>query len=283
MSLSSQPNFSWFVLIVVLMPNAAIPDANGQQAFQQVAGIPQKQQTSHPLDPALQRARASLQHIQANIDDYTALFVKRYRVDGELTDRQFAKLKVRNRKLRDGNIVTPMSVYLDFLKPASVKGREVVWVENQNEGKLIAHDVGIRNIMNVHLDPNGYIAMRGQRHPITEIGIENLVRKLIQTASRDRKLGDCRVQIKEKTMVGKRSCTMLQVIHPEKHDHFDFFCARMFFDESLNMPILYDSWSWPTEPDGKPVLEEEYSYLDVKVNVGLTDRDFSIDNPEYRF
>lgn len=33
----------------------------------------------------------------------------------------------------------------------------------------------------------------------------------------------------------------------------------------------------------KPVLEEEYTYMDVKLNVGLTDEDFDPDNKTYQF
>ena len=39
----------------------------------------------------------------------------------------------------------------------------------------------------------------------------------------------------------------------------------------LNLPIRYESWSWPTEPGGKPLLEEEYTYTKLRVNVGLTE------------
>ena len=31
------------------------------------------------------------------------------------------------------------------------------------------------------------------------------------------------------------------------------------------------------------VLEEEYTSLDRKLNVGLTDMDFNPDNPEYKY
>ena len=49
------------------------------------------------------------------------------------------------------------------------------------------------------------------------------------------------------------------------------------------MLIRYASWSWPTEPGGQPVLEEEYTYSDIKVNVGLTDLDFDPNNPDYSY
>lgn len=276
------PFCSWFAMVVISGYGAATPVALGQQTLPQSFAISQEQQAPHPLDPALEMARASLQYIQANVDDYTALFVKRYRMDGELTEMQYANVKIRNRKIRDGINVTPMAVYLDFLKPSSVKGREVIWVDGENDGKLIAHDTGIRKLINVTLDPNGYLAMRGQRHPITEIGIEKLVAIMIETVERDRQYGECDVQFKD-IKISEANCTMLQVIHPIQREHFDFFCARMYFDKKLNIPIRYESWSWPEKTGEKPVLEEEYTYLRMKVNVGLTDQDFSIGNSDYGF
>ena len=53
----------------------------------------------------------------------------------------------------------------------------MIWIEGRNDGKLVAHDIGIKGMIRVSLDPNGAIAMRGQRYPITEIGLENLVQK----------------------------------------------------------------------------------------------------------
>jgi hypothetical protein len=276
------PSCSWFAMVVISGLGAATPVALGQQVLPQTSAIQQQQQAPHPLDPAFELARASLQHIQENVDDYTALFIKRYRMDGELTEMQYANVKIRNRKIRDGINVTPMAVYLDFLKPSSVKGREVIWVDGENDGKLIAHDTGIRKLINVTLDPNSYLAMRGQRHPITEIGIEKLLTIMIETVERDRQYGECDIQFRD-IKVSEANCTMLQVIHPVRREHFDFYCARMYFDRKLNIPIRYESWSWPEKSGEKPVLEEEYTYLQMKVNVGLTDQDFSIGNSDYGF
>lgn len=241
------------------------------------------QEDAHPLDPAIQMADASLQHIRSEVRDYTALFVKRCRVDGEIGDLQYAKVKIRNRKLEDGKITTPMGVYLNFLKPDSVKGREVIWDEANNNGKLVAHTAGFLNLMSVKLDPSGTVAMRGQRYPITEIGIEKITEKLLETGIRDRQYGECEVKFFRNAKVDEDVCTVLQVIHPVKRDYFDFHLARVYFSDALNMPIRYESWSWPSSPGGEPVLEEEYTYSDVKVNVGLTDRDFETSNAEYGF
>lgn len=260
----------------------ASPAADNQIALAANTGVPEST-GGHPLDPALKMARESLQHIQDNVDDYTALFVKRCRVDGVLPEMQYSNVKIRNRKVEAGKIKVPLSVYIDFLRPAKVRGREVIWVENKNDGNMVVHESGLKNFMNVNLAPDSYLAMRGQKHPISEIGIENLAVKLIETGERDLQYDECEVKFFNDAKVGKEVCTMLQVIHPVERAHFDFYCARVYFSNELNMPIRYESWSWPETADGKPVLEEEYNYVNVKVNVGLTDNDFDTDNAEYRF
>ena len=156
-------------------------------------------------------------------------------------------------------------------------------MDGQNDGKLIAHEGGFAKLISVRLDPNGYLAMRGQRRPITDIGIENLLKKIIEAGERDRQHKECEVQFFKNAKIGEVGCTVMQITHPVKRPYFDFYLAKVYFSNDMNIPIRYESWSWPTEPGGKPVLEEEYNYLDVKLNVGLTDRDFDTSNPDYRF
>jgi hypothetical protein len=236
----------------------------------------------HSLDPALKIAREGLAHIRADVKDYTARLVKRERVKGELTPEETMLLKVRNRKLDGDKLVTPLSVYMRFLKPKSMAGREVIWVENQNDGDLIAHDAGLAKFIRAKLPPNGFLAMVGNRYPITDIGIENLVVKLIERGEKEKKVGDCEVEFKESKING-RACTLIEIRHPEPNPKYEFFLAQIYIDKKLFVPIRYAAYKWPEKKGGENVLEEEYTYLDLKLNVGLTDKDFDPDNPEYDF
>lgn len=243
-----------------------------------------KEGRKHPLDPVLKIAREGLEHIRKDVRDYTATLVKRERIDGTLTEPEFGFCKFRNRKVEDGKVVVPFAVYMKFLKPAVFAGREVIWVEGANDGKLLAHEVpGLRNILRVKLDPKGALAMKGNRYPITRVGIEELVVELIESGERERKHDECEVQVYKNSKINGRACTTYEVKHPVKRKHFEFHLARVFIDDELNVPLRYAAYSWPTEPGGKPVLEEEYTYMDMKLNVGLTDEDFDPDNAEYQF
>lgn len=240
---------------------------------------------AHPLDPALQIARSSLANIQQNIADYSAILIKRELINGSLTEHEYMGIKVRNRKYNNGVLSTPFSVYMAFLKPATVKGREVIYVENQNNGNIVAHEGGMKGrfLPTVNLDPLGMMAMRGQRYPITDVGLENLVVKLIEKGERDRKREECEVKFQQGAKVGDRDCTMLSVKHHEQRPYFDFHIAQVFLDNEMNIPIRYCAYDWPNAAGGNPVLLEEYTYMNIKTNIGLTDADFDQNNTKYNF
>ncbi len=233
-----------------------------------------------PIDQALQIANEGLQYIRRDIRDYTATMIKRERINGAVGDAEFMTVKIRNRKV-DENI--PLSIYMKFLKPTAVKDREVIWIEGQNDGKLIAHEGSGMITMTVRLDPEGFIAMRGNRYPIHEAGIENLVFRLIEKGERDKRVGDATVKFYENTKINGRQCTLIQVVHPEQRPEYEFHICRVFIDQELQVPIRYAAYGWPEEQGGKPTLEEEYTYLNLALNVGLSDQDFDHTNASYNF
>jgi hypothetical protein len=231
----------------------------------------------HPLDPAIVFAKDGLQRIRATIDDYSCTVVKQERINGELYPQEYMYAEIRNRKVDDaGRLVVPFSVYLYFLKPEKMKGREVAYVEGQNDGCLWGKEgQGIIGVIGpVALRPDSNLAMRGNRYPITEIGLENLVAKLIEKGERDRVHGECTVQTKEGVKINGRGCTLLTVVHPVPRPHFEFNIANVYIDDELNLPVRYEAYTWP-KADGKPVLEECYTYLNLKINQGLKDENFS--------
>lgn len=232
------------------------------------------QPNEHPLMPALRWAYEGKRRLE-QIRDYTAVMAKRERIDGTIGPYEYMFVKIRQR---------PFSVYLCFLDPPSLKGQEVIYVAGQNDGKMWAHGVGVRRIFGtVSLDPNGLIAMRGNHYPITEIGISNLVHRLIEVGERDAQYGECEVKFIPGAKVNGRQCTCLQVVHPVPRRNFLFHLARIYADDELQVPLRYEAHDWPRTPGGEPELMEEYTYQNLKLNVGLTDRDFDIRNPEYGF
>lgn len=232
-------------------------------------------ESTHPLQPAVKWARDGLSALE-KIEDYSATFVKRERINGKLGDYEQMFVKIRHK---------PFSVYMYFLMPADLKGQEVIYVEGRNNGNMWAHTVGFRDKMvgTLSLPPTGMIAMTGQRYPITEAGVLNLTRRLIEVGEYDMQFGECEVKFIKNAKINNRVCTCIQVVHPEPRKEFLFHLARIFVDDELNIPIRYEAHDWPSEPGGAPQLLEEYTYLNLKLNNGFTDLDFDIKNPNYKF
>ncbi len=243
----------------------------------------------HPLDPALALAYDGLRNIRENVRDYECTMVKRERIGDTVGEREYMFAKIRNEKIANGQVVSPFSVYLYFLKPDPMKGREVIFVRGQNNDKMIAHerrDSFKGKFGSVWLKPDGTLAMQGNRYPITEIGLETLVVRLIEKGTRDKQNGspdECLVEFRKNAKINDRVCTMLQVKHPHPRDYYDFHIARIFIDDEYNVPLRYAAYSWPSRPDGGPELIEEYTYLNLKLNAGCTDQDFDYNNTDYSF
>jgi outer membrane lipoprotein-sorting protein len=253
-----------------LVPNGGLSTANAN------AGVASAATGVHPLQPALDLAQQGLAKINANIRDYSCTVVKRERIDGKLGEHEYMFAKIRQQ---------PFSVYLYFLGPDSVKGQEVIYVDGHNDGNMLAHaGSGVRAMVGtVSLKPQSMLAMQGNRYPVTEIGVENLAKRLVEVAEHDKQFGECDVNFYPNAKVNGRICTCVQVSHPVPRRNFRFHLARVFIDDELTIPIRYEAYDWPQEAGGQPVLLEEYTYMNVKINNGFTDADFDPKNTAYKF
>jgi Protein of unknown function (DUF1571) len=231
---------------------------------------------SHPLAQALEFARRVQSNLENNVRDYTATLIKQERIAGQLNPEEVAFIKVRNQ---------PFSVYMKFLAPEDLKGQEALYVEGANEGNLLGHaGSGAKALIGtVSIPPTGPIAMFGQRYPITELGLANLVQRLIEVGEHDEQLGECSVWQHDDAKVGDRPCISFTVLHPTKRAGLLFHIARIFVDKELMVPLHYEAYDWPEKPGEPPPLLEQYTYARLRMNPGLTDDDFDQNNPAYNF
>jgi hypothetical protein len=226
----------------------------------------------HPLMPAMRIAQQGLLNIDANIQDYSAMLYKQERVNGVLLPEEVAYIKVRHQ---------PFGVYMFFLKPH--KGRECLYnhLLDGTKGKLVAMDCGWkRKFGKLELDPEGGLAMKGQKYPIMKLGIRMLTQELVDVATNDAQFGECEVTTRASKING-REVTLIEVIHPTPRQNFRFHKAEVFIDNELNVPIRYAAYLWPDKPGDPPPLEESYTYINLKVNNGFSALDFDPANPEY--
>jgi len=281
-------------LAVFSVPAALAGEAPGnrdnlKEPIPLVARVTKPDPNGHPLDPALELARYGREKIKKTIRDYTCTLVKRERIDGELQGYEYAFARIRNPKTLDGKVIKPFAVYLHFLKPSKIRGREVIYVNGRNDNKLVAHEGGRAGVFlpTVWLDPDSMLAMQGQRYPIYEVGLKNLVDKLIEEGERDKAAGrkHCEVTFREGAKINGRVCTLMEIksLKADPSRKPDYHLTQVFIDDELQVPIRYVNYDYPEKEGAKPPVIEEYTLLNLKLNVGLKDKDFDHENEDYNF
>ncbi|MHB8969477.1 MAG: DUF1571 domain-containing protein [Pirellulaceae bacterium] len=236
------------------------------------------------LQYVLEFARKAASRIDNEVNDYTCILVKRERVDGQISSYQYMHAKIRHEKKEGDKVVVPLSVFLSFLKPERMEGREVLFVENENQGDLIARRGGRRSPnMTVQLPPDHPMAMEGNRYPVSEIGFQNLTRRLIEVLENEQTYNGGVIDIFPDAKVDGRKCTHFRLTHATPRPDLAYCKAEVSVDDELGIPVYFRSFDWPAKAGDPPQLLEEYFYKSVKLNVGLTERDFDLNNPEYHF
>ncbi len=229
------------------------------------------------VDPIAEAKRtiAECKSKYRGVRDYTCMFFKRERMeDGRMTDQHVMLMKARTQ---------PRSVYFKFQRPNV--GREVIWVANRNGGKALAHDVGIGKLLagTLHLDPRSKMAMEDCRHPITDAGIGHMIDEISTRWAAEMKQGETVVTIQKNARVGDRRCTMIESKHPEYHPSYLFHKVKVYVDQEHDLPIRFEAYDWPRVAGAQAELVEEYSYANLRLNVGLTEQDFDPGNRGYSF
>lgn len=234
-----------------------------------------------PVDPSIEDpiaaaldAIARCQERFAAVQDYRCKFVKRERIDGVLNAPHVMRMKART---------TPRSVYFKFDWPN--KGREAIFVEGKHKGKVVAHDVGLFKVLagTMLLDPKGSTAMEDCRHPVTEAGLGPLIQTVASHWVAELKPEDSVIVIRPEMVFGGRKVTLIESTHPTKKSEFLHYQVRLYIDHEHGLPIRLEAYDWPKRPGLAAELIEEYSYLELELNVGLTDSDFDPANRAYSF
>jgi hypothetical protein len=206
---------------------------------------------------------------------YTATFKKRERVDGKLLPEQTMAMKVRQK---------PFAIYFKFLAPKA--GKEVVYAEGHHDNKVIAHngDWTRRLVPRLAVEPTSPTAMAGNRHPITDAGLSNLARKIVDFRKLD--LVDTEaVTILDRT-TGPDARPWLRSIHLHEHPSptRPFARVEILYDPDTHFPLQITSYDFPQPgEEGDLRLAEHYSYDDLSLDAPLSSLDFDPTNPSYEF
>jgi hypothetical protein len=217
-----------------------------------------------PMDEPI-RLVTQAREAYSRLQDYSCVLVKRERIDARPPSENVILMNVRAR---------PFSVYLRWQQPRDLAAQEVCYVAGRNKGQMRVRSAGALGVVGfVSLDTNDPRALKTSRHSITEAGIGNLIDRFSTGWEGERRLNLTQVRIGEYEY-NKRRCTRVETIHPARRE-FLHYRSIVYFDQQNHLPIRVESYDWPRSQGDPGQLTEVFSFVNLRLNVGLSDAVFN--------
>ncbi|MEZ6067713.1 MAG: DUF1571 domain-containing protein [Planctomycetaceae bacterium] len=214
-----------------------------------------------------------------DVDSYTFTLTRQERVGGDLLDPQVMNVKLRH---------SPFSVYMKWI--AGDKGRQVIYVEGLNDGKLLVQPGGIKGRLTgtLSLAIDDSLVMAECRHPINQCGLRKMAEKLLHHQREDlaANLARCECEMYDDQVVNERPCFLFIATYKSPEVSPVYRKVLLYIDKELSLPIALRNYTWATESDvenlDEMTLVEAYTFTDIALNETLVAEDFDKANSKYR-
>ncbi|MEW6355668.1 MAG: DUF1571 domain-containing protein [Planctomycetota bacterium] len=200
------------------------------------------------------------------IKDYTAVFSKQEQVKGELKPKETMEMKFRAR---------PFSVYMLWQNPH--KGREVIYHEGKYNNHVVGHQrVGFLNFSK-RTDPTSPEALEHSPRPITQAGFLNTINVIIEKTELAKKNNEMLISYLGTEVWDNRPVHVVCRSFTWPRPEYPVYIGIFYIDKEHMVPVKVAGYDWDHQLTGL------YTYSTVKLNVGLADKDFDIENEKYDF
>lgn len=226
-------------------------------------------------------AKAKLQ----TIPDYLVTFTRQERVGGKLLKRESTDMKVRH---------APFSIYMKWNEGGDI-GRELLYVEGLHDNRMLVKKGGQVGDMlpTFKVVPDGEIAMRESRYPVTTSGLLKLVEKILEYSNRDLKLDEgVACQFLPDQKIDGRMCHVIRTDYDCAEVDPEYRTSLIFVDKVTALPICVKNYGWsdrcgaPESANDKlsdDTLIEFYAFTGMRYQSRLPPVEFDQANSLYRF
>jgi outer membrane lipoprotein-sorting protein len=190
------------------------------------------------------------------------------------------------RVVKAGKLYEDLSISVKYKKPTRYyfrwqtgarKGREAIFIAGKHNNKIVAHPGGrLFRFMTLHLNPEGRLAMKENRHSLQNSGLEKIIQLVEADFKRAQQNGLDAIRYTGEEHLDDRMVWVVEGRFPKNQGYY----ARtviLYIDQTLGLPIKVSIY------DESDALAEEYVFHQLAINVNLTDQDFDPDNPDYDF
>ena len=191
-------------------------------------------------------------HAYDGIQDYTAVFLKRERIDGTLLPLEKIALRFQE----------PLKLYMAWYEPHA--GRVIVYVEGENNNKILVNPGGLLRFLRLALDPTGSLATRSSHHTVREAGLRKTIELLMREYERGRREGQMTLTFRGHAEVdGRPAYHLAFVCHADKAAGYYAQSGDLWVDTAYFLPTKLSLYDWDNQ------LYADYEYQRLRLNPGL--------------
>ena len=215
------------------------------------------------------------------LESYSVKFHRKERINGDMKVPQSISMKVQH---------SPnFAVYMKWL--TGEKGQQVLYSDAYEDGCMVVKFGGFRRMLPaLRIDPNSSLAKAESRYPVTEAGINGMIRQIVRYRESDVKRGhgvSC-VRMKDQEFDG-RLCYCFQLMYDNPSISDVYRKSLLMIDTELHLPLMIRNYTWSAESDGLTEEEldavtmiEDYSFTELDLERKLATQEFDRENPTYR-
>lgn len=252
--------FNTFTAVALLLLLSGSPVAAQSESVAAVA---------NPAAEKLVRAKALLKAANEafnGVRTYSATIMCQDRIDGKTREKEYILTKFRK----------PTSVYLKW-QPGPYEGMQCSYVpERDGKDQFMALETGMRGLLGIMTwdHDSSIISTLYPHHFRTyQTNIKYLIDLTNDIITRAEKIG--KVEIVEVTdvvdpFVKRKATKILARLSNNKSDNLRWPQVEMYFDHQTKLPLHFKLYDF----DGG--LFGEYAFMNFKINVSVTDDDFTI-------
>jgi hypothetical protein len=197
----------------------------------------------------------------ARVDDYTCRMSRKERLEGD-------------------NIKEHSTVHFKYKRPGRYYMRwpsdliELIYGDGLYNNKMVIHGGKLFSFASVEVDPA--LALKYNRHTIREAGMGHVLDLILKNYRQSAGDPEASIVYSKDDVVDNRPTWRFTGTFPAGRGYYGHI-VHLDIDQALHLPVRIEVYGWKDE------FLEAYAYTDLRLNVGLSEADFDIHNPAYRF
>lgn len=192
----------------------------------------------------------------------------------------YSSLMARKDRLSNGTVKEHSAVFFKHMRPDRYYMKwpndliELIYAGSKYDNKMLIHGGKIFSFLSLRVDPEA--ALKYNRHTIKEAGIGFMLNLVVKNYQQARTNKDATLAFEREDIVDGRPTWRFKGVFPANRGYYAHI-VHLDIDQQYTLPVRIEAYGWNNE------FLEMYSYSNLKLNIGLSEKDFDASNTTYSF